>query len=108
MKRVLLDENLDQRAYQLFPEYLTRTVGYMKWSGISNGKLLTVANEQFDVLITADQNIPYQQSLAGKTISVLVIPSGRLDRIMKMLGTIKSGIDDIGTASFSIIKPDEN
>jgi hypothetical protein len=48
------------------------------WSGMKNGALLREANQRFDVLITADQNLYHQQSFAGLTISILVLPTNRL------------------------------
>jgi hypothetical protein len=65
MKRLLIDKNIHQACFKLFLEYQAKTIGFMKWNGISNGKLLERADGLFDVLLTADQNIPCQQSLAN-------------------------------------------
>jgi hypothetical protein len=45
----------------------------MGWAGTKNGALLTLADASFDVLLTVDQNMQYQQSLKGKTISIVVL-----------------------------------
>jgi hypothetical protein len=103
MKRVLLDENIHQAAFRLFPEFETKTVGFMQWNGISNGKLLALADGQFDVLITADKNIPYQQSLSGRKIAVLVINSGRLDYIEAHLANIINAIKSLRSGTFHVI-----
>lgn len=50
-----------------------KTVQEVGWSGKQNGELLALANTTFDVLITIDQNLRYQQSLSGKDISMIVI-----------------------------------
>jgi len=71
--RVLLDECLDWR----FAKYLTgvevRTVQQLGWSSIQNGALLSLAQKQFDVFITADRNLSSQQHLPGYTLAVLVL-----------------------------------
>lgn len=62
--RILLDESLPRRLSQTLAEHAVSTVVEAGWSGIQNGKLLALAAEQFDVFITADQNLQYQQNLA--------------------------------------------
>jgi hypothetical protein len=100
VKKILLDENIHQAAYKLFVDVEAITVGYMKWNGISNGKLLALADQLFDVLITADKNIPYQQSLVDRRISVIVIKSGRLDFISAHMGQLMSVIHYIAPGTF--------
>ena len=65
-------EKLDAEAHDV------ATVFDAGWSGIKNGALLREANQRSDVLITADQNLYHQQSFAGLTISILVLPTNRL------------------------------
>jgi hypothetical protein len=103
MKRVLLDENVDILAHKIFADYAAKTVSYMKWNGVSNGKLLSLADTEFDVMITADKNIPYQQSLANRRISVIVVPSGRLDRIETIAAQIKDIINNIAPATYHVM-----
>ena len=52
----------------------------MGWAGIKNGHLLTLAEQQFDVLITVDRNLPFQQNLSKFNIAVLIVcaPTNRL------------------------------
>lgn len=45
----------------------------MRWSGVRNGALLRRAQQEFDVFVTADRSIPFQQSVAGLDIGVVVI-----------------------------------
>ena len=44
------------------------------WSELSNGELLARAAKQFQVFVTTDQQLRYQQSIEGRTIAVLVLP----------------------------------
>jgi hypothetical protein len=47
----------------------------MGWSELDNGRLLAAAEEAFDALVTTDRNLPYQQSMAGRRLAVLVLPT---------------------------------
>ena len=44
------------------------------WSELSNGDLLARAEEQFDVLVTTDKQLRYQQNLTGRRIGIVVLP----------------------------------
>lgn len=45
----------------------------MGWGSLSNGVLLARASEQFDVFITVDQNVQFQQNLAGLPLAVIIL-----------------------------------
>lgn len=62
--RVLLDECLPKRLKREFIDCAVSTVPEMGWAGKKNGELMKVAHAQFDVFVTADQNLQYQQNLA--------------------------------------------
>lgn len=47
------------------------TVQEMSWTGAKNGKLPSLAESQFDVFLTADKNLRYQQNLTGKRLAVI-------------------------------------
>ncbi len=74
--KVLLDENIDVRFKHSFDgtQYEVSTVKDMGWNGVKNGKLLALASEnQFDVFICVDKNLPYQQNLSALPLPVVVI-----------------------------------
>lgn len=79
--RILLDENLDWRLRRLLPGHVVDTVAYIGWSGIKNGVLLRRAVETgYEVLLTMDANMPYQQDLSVHGIAVIALraPTNRL------------------------------
>jgi hypothetical protein len=82
--RILLDESLPRRIRVAFPGHDVRTVPEQGWSGIRNGKLLQMAAEHFDLFVTADQNLQYQQNLRTLPLSVavLVARENRLDSLL--------------------------
>lgn len=77
--RILIDECLPKQLKGwLAWKHDAVTVQEMGWANIKNGKLLCSANEAgFDVFVTADKNMYYQQNFAGLQISAVVIPSNR-------------------------------
>jgi len=78
--RVLLDESVPRPLAQLLVGHDTRTVTQLGWTGIKNGELLSRAAESFDVVLTADQNIEFQQNIAKLPVAVVVL-TARTNRI---------------------------
>ena len=56
-------------------EHLVVTAHEMGWTQLGNGALLRAAESQFDVFITTDRNLRYQQSLAGYRLAILILPT---------------------------------
>jgi len=79
--RLLPDECLPRRLKPLLAAggHESQTAGDAGLSGKENGEFLDLAEEFFDVLVTIDKSIPYQQNLAGPKIAVLVIRSASND-----------------------------
>jgi hypothetical protein len=74
MLRILLDENLPTALSHLIVGHHVTAAFEMGWAGISNGDLIAAAEvEGFEVLITADQNIRYQQNLIGRRLILIVL-----------------------------------
>jgi len=72
--KILLDENLDEALPEFMPGHDLVHVVAMGWQGMKNGELLTKAQEAgIQVLITADKNMPYQQSMQGRPLSLIVL-----------------------------------
>jgi len=71
--RVLLDECVNPRVKAAFAKHEVRTVVEMGWGGVSNGKLIALAQQSFDVFVTVDQNLEYQQNLARLTLGLVVV-----------------------------------
>ena len=98
--RLLLDECIDRRLARDLVGHEVRTVPQMGWAGIKNGALLTRAEKEFDVFITVDRNLSFQQNLPKFDITVLVLhaPSNRLadlrplaPKILSILPTLAKG-----------------
>ena len=71
--RILLDESLPKDLAPLITGHEVTTVRAAGWSSIKNGKLLALAATRFDVFLTADRNLEYQQNLSTLPIAVIVL-----------------------------------
>jgi predicted nuclease of predicted toxin-antitoxin system len=85
---LLIDESLPKRLTRYLPEFEAWTVQQRRWSRTKDGALLRLAESAgFQVFLTADQNLQYQQNLAGSQIRIVVFaaPSNRLEHIRPLL-----------------------
>jgi hypothetical protein len=82
---VLFDENLPRDLRRNLPEFEIRTVQEEGWGSFKNGELLRRAEDSFDVFLTADRRMRYQQNLTSFRIGVVVIITPRLQ--LQMLET---------------------
>jgi predicted nuclease of predicted toxin-antitoxin system len=71
--RILLDESVPGRLGPLLTGHTFTTVQHRGWTSLKNGKLLALAAGEFDVLLTADKGMEYQQNLAGLPVSILIV-----------------------------------
>ena len=72
--RVLLDENIDRFLKPRFdPDMDVFTVREQGWTGMKNGQLLRVAQHEFDIFVTMDKNLEYQQNLSVINMGVVVV-----------------------------------
>jgi hypothetical protein len=69
--RILLDECVPWPMHQLFSGHTCTTAQKRGWGGVTNGQLLRHAEGEFELFITSDQNIRYQQNLVGRRIAIL-------------------------------------
>jgi predicted nuclease of predicted toxin-antitoxin system len=71
--RILLDESLPLQLRSELVGHSVRTVVQMKWRDKKNGELLQLASGEFDVFLTADQNMEYQQNLQLIRVNIIVL-----------------------------------
>jgi hypothetical protein len=92
--RLLLDECIDRRLANDLAGHEVRTVPQMGWAGIKNGTLLALAEKEFDVFVTVDRNLSFQQNLPKFYIAILVLhaPSNRLADLRPLAPMILSSL----------------
>jgi hypothetical protein len=90
--KLLLDECIDRRLAKDLEGHDVKTVPQMGWAGIKNGELLTLAERGFDVFLTVDRNLSFQQNLPKFNIAVLVLhaSSNRLADLKPLVPKILS------------------
>lgn len=74
---VLLDECVPRGLRKDFRGHQVKTVGEVGWAGVKNGALLQLAAKEFDVLLTVDRNLEYQQNFSDLGLAVIVIHARR-------------------------------
>ena len=95
--RILLDESLPRKLALELSGHEVQTVQKQGWAGLKNGELLRRASEEFDVLVTGDQNLEYQQNLAKLSIAivVLVAENNRIETLRPLVPNMLSVIASI-------------
>ena len=85
--KLLIDECLPRALKRLLAEHLCRTVQEMGWAGKKNGLLLSLPEEEFEVLITMDQGFEHQQNLEDRKIALLLLvaPSNQLEDLAPLI-----------------------
>jgi hypothetical protein len=73
--RILFDQGTPVPLRRWLREHSVVTAFEIGWSSLSNGDLLSRAEEQFDLLVTTDQNLRHQQNLVGRHLAILVLPT---------------------------------
>jgi hypothetical protein len=71
--KVLLDECIDWRLSRDIVGHDVKTVRQMGWQTIKNGELMRLVSESFDVFVTVDRNLSFQQNLSGYALAVIVL-----------------------------------
>lgn len=93
--RVLLDEQLPRHLAREIAGHDVSTVQQCGWAGLKNGELLrAAAAEGFDVLVTADRNLQFQQNLSRAALGIvlLVAPSNALEDLLPLVPGLHAAI----------------
>jgi predicted nuclease of predicted toxin-antitoxin system len=98
--RILLDESVPRKFAFELRGHETQTVQKRGWAGLKNGALLRAASQEFEVLVTGDRNLEFQQNPATMPIAVIVLlaVNNRVETlrplvhdVLKVLNTIQPG-----------------
>jgi hypothetical protein len=92
---ILFDQGTPLPLRDHLPTHTVATAFELGWSNLENGKLLEAAGTSFDLLITTDQQLRYQQNLAGRRLAILVLLSTSWPRIRRYIPQIQDAIEQI-------------
>jgi hypothetical protein len=90
--RILFDQGTPAPLRQHLSGHQVETAYELGWSRLTNGDLLAAAEGQFDALVTTDRNLRYQQSLAGRKLAVLVLPTTSWPRLRDRAQAIATAV----------------
>lgn len=90
--RILFDQGTPVPLRRHLPGHIVSTAHEMGWSDLTNGDLLVKAESQFDLLLTTDQNLRYQQNLKGRRLAILVLPTTSWPEIQKHTSDVASAV----------------
>lgn len=104
MMKILFDQGTPVPLRNHLPHHTVETAYEKGWSNLRNGALLTEAEaEGFDALITTDQNLRYQQNLAGRRIGVIVLLTTNWPRIKNSVILVVQAVDNLHPGSYEEI-----
>jgi hypothetical protein len=96
--RILIDECIDERFRNSLPGHDCQIARDAGLAGLTNGELLTAAETaKFDVSLTGDQGIEYQQNLNGRSIAIIIVrtKSNRLKDLLPRVSVCLAHIESI-------------
>jgi predicted nuclease of predicted toxin-antitoxin system len=99
--RVLLDQNAPLGLRKHLKEHDVVTARYMGWEGASNGDLIAAAEEHgFDILVTTDKNLQYQQNMTGRRIAIVVLETNHWATIKQDPARVVDAVNGCAPGSF--------
>ena len=101
--RILFDENVPRKLRLYLIGHSVVTVQEMGWTSFKNGELLKLANEKFDVLMTVDKNLRYQNNFTGLNIGVLTIVV-KFNKLQNLIPIVDKILDELSSINLGQIK----
>jgi hypothetical protein len=99
---VLFDNNVPRALRRALTGHEVRTAAAMGWAALANGALLAQAEAHgFDVLVTADRNLRFQQNLAGRGIAIVELPTNRWRTVRENGERIARAVDQAVPGSYA-------
>lgn len=99
--RILFDHNTPRPLRRYLTEHSVDTAREKGWAEFRNGNLLDNAEgEGYEVLITADQSMRYQQNMVQRQIAVIVLLSNRWPRVQQKIEDLRTALETIEPGEF--------
>ncbi|MBK9528620.1 MAG: DUF5615 family PIN-like protein [Acidobacteria bacterium] len=102
--RIIIDECVPSIVKRIADRNIV-SVQEMGWAGIKNGELLKRVAAEFDVFITSDKNLRYQQNLSAFDLSIILLPSNQVPVVRSLLPKIDSALGEMQPNNFVEIEP---
>jgi hypothetical protein len=99
--RVLFDNGVPRGVAAALPEHIVEEARSRGWDLLRNGELLEAAESAaFDVFVTTDRNLGYQQNLRNRKLAIVVLSKGRWTLIQTRLAEIAKAVSEASPGSF--------
>ncbi len=102
--RIVFDHNVPKRLRSLLPGHAVTTSRELGWDKLKNGDLLNAAQEHgFDVMVTGDKNISYQQNLEGRKLALVILADTDWPTLKQNPAPIIAALDEAKPGSFKLL-----
>ena len=102
---VLLDQGTPAPVRQYLPHHIVKTATQQGWATLANGELLTVAEANgFEVFVTTDQNLRYQQNLARRRIAIVVLKQSQWPALERHVALVVAAVDGAEPGSYTEVE----
>ena len=98
--KILFDHGTPAPLRHQLASHAISTAYEMGWAKLSNGDLLAATEKSFDAFITTDQNLRYQQNLAGRRLAILVLPTTSWPAIQKHTNQVADSVNALKPGDF--------
>ena len=93
--KILFDQGTPVPLCAALPGHTVSTAFEMGWQKLDNSALLNAAEAPFEVFITTDQNLRHQQTLAGRQLAILVLPTTSWPKIQAHLADVVAAVKEL-------------
>lgn len=102
--RLLFDHNVPRKLRNFLPGHEVKTALEMGWAGLENGELLKAAEaENFQVMVTCDQNISYQQNLTGLQLALVALDTNYWPTLRENTAPVVQAVNAAKPGSFQMV-----
>jgi len=101
---VLVDECVPLKLVRLLAGHSFTTAQQRGWDGFKNGRLLTLAEPEFDLFLTSDRNLQYQQNLKGRSIAILLLSTNHWPTLKKQVPLVQAALDKVRRGAFARVE----
>lgn len=91
--KVLLDHCVPRPLRRHLPGHSVKTAFQMGWDLVKNGDLIRAAEAEFDVMISSDQNLRYQQNLKHRKLGLIILPTNNMPAVLELAPRIRAALD---------------
>ena len=102
--RILFDQGVPVPLRKFLVRHSVVTAYQKGWGELQNGVLLAVAQVEFDLFVTTDKNIRYQQNLSGRTLAIAVLSSSQWPVVAAHIESVVAQIDAVKPGEFADVR----